>query len=109
MPRREGTRGSGQPLLLFERTVAAQVSALADVPLNMPVPREVLALLAAPPPSLGEPPAPADFPRLAKLAEDVQGMIDNLALRQRELAGRAATVRAARRAGEAQHLLDWAG
>ena len=87
--------------------MAAQATALAAVPLNMRVPRPVIALLASTP---GELDAawlpPRCLPRLVALLDQVQGLIDDVALRQRELGGRLATVRAARRAGPAAHLLD---
>jgi hypothetical protein len=99
-------------LARLERRVAAQTAALAAVPLNMRAPRSVIALLATAP---GELDAvrldavrlpPRCLPRLVALLDQVQALIDDVVLRQRELGGRLATVRAARRAGPAAHLLD---
>ena len=73
----------------------------------MRVPPSVIALLAAAPGELdGAGLPPRCLPRLVALLGQVQALIDNVALRQRELGGRLATVRAARRAGPAAHLLD---
>jgi len=97
-------------LVLLERRVAAQVAALSRVPLSMPVPRDVIALLAVASSELdGITLPPRYLPRLVVLFDQLQGLIDNVALRQRELAGRIAAVRSARRAGPAAHLLDYAG
>jgi hypothetical protein len=97
-------------LVLLERRVAAQVAALSRVPLSMPVPRDVVALLAVASTELeGITLPPRYLPRLVALFDQLQGLIDNVALRQRELAGRIATVRSARRAGPAAHLVDYAG
>jgi len=94
-------------LARLERRVAAQAAALAGVPLNMRVPPSVMALLAAAPGDLdGTGLPPRCLPRLAALLGQVQALVDNVALRERELGGRLATVRAARRAGPAAHLLD---
>ena len=95
-------------LALLERRVAAQTAALGRVPLNMRVPRSVLALLATAPEDMGGWALPPRcLPRLVRLHAELQALIDNVALRQRELGGRLATVRAARRAGPAAHLLDY--
>jgi hypothetical protein len=97
-------------LARLERRVAAQAAALAQVPLNMPIPGHVLALLATVPRELDGVQLPARCrPRLVKLHGDLQILIDEVTLRERELAGRIATVRAARRRGPAPHLLDYAG
>ncbi len=96
-------------LVLLERRVAAQVAALARVPLSMPVPREVVTLLAIAPSELdGITLPPRYLPRLVVLFDQLQALIDEVALRQRELGGRIAAVRSARRAGPAAHLLDFA-
>ena len=96
-------------LVLLERRVAAQVAALSRVPLSMPVPREVVTLLAVAPTELdGITLPPRYLPRLVALFDQLQGLIDNVALRQRELGGRIAAVRSARRAGPAAHLVDYA-
>jgi hypothetical protein len=74
----------------------------------MPVPAHVIALLATVTRELdGTQLAPRCQPRLVKLVGDIQVMVDDLSLRQRELAGRIATVRAARRSGPFHHLLDY--
>jgi len=102
-------RGPEAQLSSVERHIAAQAAALQQVPLNMPLPNSVIALLASTPGALGSlrsPSAPAQMPRVAEILDQVQAMIDDLSLRQRELAGRIATLRAARRAGPAAHLLD---
>ena len=97
-------------LWLLERRVAAQAAALARVPLNMPLPRGVVSLLATAPHELDGTEVPPVFrPRLVKLVDDLQVMVDEVTVRERELAGRIATVRAARRAGPAPHLLDRQG
>ncbi len=97
-------------LALLERRVAAQVAALSRVPLSMPVPREVTTLLAVASTELdGIMLPPRYLPRLVVLFDQLQGLIDNVALRQRELGGRIAAVRSARRAGPAVHLVDYAG
>ena len=96
-------------LVLLERRVAAQVAALSRVPLSMPVPREVVALLAIAPTDLGGLALPPRYlPRLVALFDQLQALIDDVALRQRELGGRIAAVRSARHAGPAAHLLDFA-
>jgi hypothetical protein len=96
-------------LVLLERRVAAQVAALSRVPLSMPVPREVIALLAVASSELdGIMLPPRYLPRLVALFDQLQGLIDDVALRRRELAGRIAAVRSARRAGPAAHLVDYA-
>jgi hypothetical protein len=51
---------------------------------------------------------PRYLPRLVALFDQLQGLIDDVALRRRELAGRIAAVRSARRAGPAAHLVDYA-
>jgi hypothetical protein len=97
-----------QRLSLLERRVAAQRAALARVPMGAPVPPSVLALLATPLPRElegGELP-PRCLPRLSTLMCQLQDMIDELTLREQELASRLATVRAARRPAFARHLLD---
>jgi hypothetical protein len=48
------------------------------------------------------------LPRLVALFDQLQALIDDVALRQRELGGRIAAVRSARRAGPGAHLLDFA-
>ena len=94
-------------LALVERRVAAQATALAAVPLHMRVPRSVIALLASAPGHLDGTGLPARcLPRLVAVLDEVQALIDNVTLRERELGGRLATVRGARRAGPAAHLLD---
>lgn len=96
-------------LVLLERRVAAQAAAIARVPMNMPIPRHVVALLATVPHELDGVAAlpPRCQLRLVKLVEDVQEMVDDLTVRERELGGRIAAVRSARRAGPAPHLLDY--
>lgn len=97
-------------LVLLERRVAAQAAALARVPLSMPVPRDVITLLAIAPSELdGMRLPPRCLPRLVALFDQLQALIDNVALRERELAGRIAAVRSARRAGPAAHVLDCSG
>jgi len=99
-------------LARLERRVAAQATALAAVPVNMRAPRSLIALLATAPSELDAVRRdavllpPRCLPRLVALLAQVQALIDDVALRQRELGGRLATVRAARRAGPAAHLLD---
>jgi hypothetical protein len=94
----------------MERQVAAQAAALRKVPLNMPVPRSVIALLATAPGTLSGLTMPERHrPRVTRLLGEIQAMTDDLNLRRRELAGRIATVRAARRAGPAAHLVDCTG
>jgi hypothetical protein len=76
----------------------------------MPVPREVVALLTIAPAELdGLALPPRYLPRLVALFDQLQALIDDVALRQRELGGRIAAVRAGRRAGPAAHLVDYAG
>ena len=95
-------------LALLERRVAVQAAALARVPLNMRVPPDVIALLATAPGELGLLRLPPRCrPRLVALVDQLQALIEEVSLRQREVAGRLATVRAARRAGPAAHLLDY--
>jgi hypothetical protein len=97
-------------LCVLERQVAAQAAALSRVPLNMPVPRSVLGLLATAPEVLRGVPLPDRYrPRVVTVLGQIQTMIDDIALRQRELRGRIATVRAARRSGPGPHLLDCSG
>ncbi len=96
-------------LVLLERRVAAQVAALSRVPLSMPVPDEVVTLLAIAPTELdGLTLPPRYLPRLVALFDQLQALIDNVSLRQRELGGRIGAVRSARRAGPAAHLVDFA-
>jgi hypothetical protein len=95
-------------LVLLERRVAAQAAVLARVPLSMPLPREVITLLAVAPRELdGITLPPRYLPRLVALFDQLQTLIDDVALRQRELGGRIAAVRSARRAGPAAHLVDY--
>ncbi len=106
----EGEVDAENGLALMERRVAAQTAALAAVPLNMRVPRSVIALLASSPGDVDGTGLPARcLPRLVALLDQVQALIDNVTLRERELGGRLATVRAARRVGPAAHLLDCRG
>ena len=94
----------------LERRVHAQAAALSAVPASEPVPRSVLALLATPAHELdGIEVPPHLMPRVAAVFGGVAAMAEDLALRQRRLAGRIATVRAARRSGPAPNLLDRAG
>ncbi|MGC8625984.1 MAG: hypothetical protein ACP5VR_00270 [Acidimicrobiales bacterium] len=97
--------GPQERLELLERTVAAQAAALRRTPLAMPLPREVLTLLTAPPTSLAGVPA-KDMPRVVALMDQLQLLVEDLTLRERSLAGRIACVRAARRAGPAPHVVD---
>ena len=107
IPAPSGGEDAEARLARLERLVAAQAAALAAVPLNMRAPRDVIALLTAPPRHLdGAGLPPHCLPRLVALLDQVQALIEDVALRQRELGGRLATVRAARRAGPAAHLLD---
>lgn len=113
---RGASRGAGggavalERLSRLERRVSAQAAALSAVPLSEPVPRSVLALLATPAHDLdGVDIPPYLRPRLATMLTLLASMADDVALRQRRLAGRIATVRAARRAGPAPNLLDTAG
>lgn len=93
-----------------ERLVTAQVAALRSVPASMPVPPDVIALLSVAPGELATRPLPARYlPRAAALCEQVQEMVDDLLRRRWELAGRIATVRAARRAGPAACTVDYDG
>jgi hypothetical protein len=93
-----------------ERRVAAQVAALRSVPANMPVPQDVVALLSLAPGKLASRPLPARYlPRATAVCEQVQEMVDDLQRRRWELAGRIATVRAARRAGPAACTIDYDG
>ncbi|HTW09119.1 MAG TPA: hypothetical protein VME46_16540 [Acidimicrobiales bacterium] len=95
-------------LAQLERLVAAQGAALARVPLNMPVPPGVHALLATATRDLDGLVVPArERPRLVALHGRLQAMIEDLELRKRELWGRLATVRAARRAGHGPSLIDF--
>ena len=97
-------------LALLERRVRAQRASLEGVPFDFPLPPHVVALLATTPYELDGAEVPAHCqPRLVKLHSDLQAMIANLELRQAGLAGRIATVRSARRAGQALHVLDRAG
>ena len=69
-----------------------------------------VALLATPAHELdGIEVPPHLVPKVAAVLGSVAAMADDLALRQRRLAGRIATVRAARRSGPAPNLLDRAG
>jgi hypothetical protein len=97
--------GAGERLALLERRVSAQAAALSRVPLAMPVPRDVIALLNSPPVSLAGLP-PSALPRVVALFDQLQALVEDLTLRERALAGRIACVRSARRAGPAAHLLD---
>jgi hypothetical protein len=73
----------------------------------MRVPPSVIALLATAPGELGLLRLPPRCrPRLVGLIGQLQAIIEDVELRQREVGGRLATVRAARRAGPAAHLLD---
>ena len=103
--------GEGEERLRgLERLVAAQAAALRAVPLSEAVPRSVIALLATPTRALDGVDLPARCrPRLVSLLDQVRRMNEDLSLRQRELAGRIATVKAARRAGPAPNLVDRAG
>ncbi len=102
----EDALGPEERLHRLEHMVAARSAALRRLPLSAPVPAEVLALLTAPPvPLTGIP--PKDIPRVVALLDELQELIEDLALRQRALAGRLAAVRSARRgAGPPVHLLD---
>ena len=94
----------------LERHVAAQAAALRKTPTCMPVPPSVTALLSTAPEHLGATKLPAQYrPRVVKLVCDLQTMIDDLTVRQREMAGRIATVRSARRAGHAAYTVDYRG
>jgi hypothetical protein len=105
-----GTDVAEARLARVERRVAAQAAALAAVPLNMPVPRHVIALLATAPYELEGVEMPLRYrPRLVKLFGELDTLISDVTLRERELAGRIATVRSARRAGPAPHLVDYQG
>lgn len=100
--------GAKTRLALLERRVAAQAQALARVPLNMRVPEDVIALLATAPNELDLLHLPPRCrPRLVALIDQLQALIEDVSLRQRELGGRLITVRAARRAGPAAHLADF--
>jgi hypothetical protein len=91
----------------LERRVSAERAALERVPKSMPVPRDVLALLATAPHELDGVELPPHYrPRIVALHAEVQAMIDDLALRQTELGGRIATVRSARQAGPSACLVD---
>ena len=97
-------------LVLLERRVAAQVAAMAQLPPGEPLPGHVVALLATVPRELDGADLPERYrPRLVKLVADLQTMIDDITLRERELARRMANVCAARRGGLAPHLFDYAG
>lgn len=92
----------------IERRVAAQVTALRKVPLGIPVPADVLALLSTAPSQLAASPLPARYlPRAAALCEQVEELVNELERRSWELAGRIATVRAARRAGPVACTMDY--
>jgi hypothetical protein len=105
-----GSRDAEERLQSLERLVAVQAAALESVPLSEIVPRSVLALLATPAQMLDGTDLPERYrPRLGTLLEQVRHMNENLSLRQRELMGRIATVRAARRAGPAPNLVDRSG
>jgi hypothetical protein len=94
----------------LERHVAAQAAALRKAPRCMPVPPGVNALLSTAPEQLGGTGLPAQYrPRVVKLVCDLQTMIDDLTVRQRELAGRIATVRSARRSGHSAYTVDYQG
>jgi hypothetical protein len=78
--------------------------------MSMPVPADVLALLALAPAELDGADVPARLrPRLAALGPRLQAMVDNITLRERELGGRIAAVRAARRWGPGARLVDYDG
>ncbi|MGA3217490.1 MAG: hypothetical protein ABSE77_00190 [Acidimicrobiales bacterium] len=74
----------------------------------MKVPPGVIALLAT---ASGELDVlqlpPRCHPHLVALIDQLQALIENVSLRQQELGGRLMTVRAARRAGPAAHLVDY--
>lgn len=102
--------GSLEKLAFLERRVGAQRSALARAPLSMPLPADALSLLALSPTELDGAVLPLScLPRLAALSRQVEEMIEEVAARQRALAGRVATVRAARRSGPAAHTVDFSG
>jgi hypothetical protein len=104
----ETALGAEARLALLERRVAAQAQALARVPLNMRVPADVIALLAMAPGELDLLRLPPRCrPRLVALIDQLQALIEDVSLRQRELGGRLMTVRAARRAGPAARLADY--
>jgi hypothetical protein len=103
--------GPEPALARLERQVAAQTAALAQVAPGWPLPQATVELLGAPLPAeldLSQLP-PSYLPRLTAVVEHVQGLIEVIELRQRELAGRIAAVRSARRSGPAAHVLDRTG
>jgi hypothetical protein len=94
-------------LELVERQISVSETALARLPAWQPVPADVIALLAtAMPLRAGELP-PGLEPRLTRLMDRVDALIAELRDRERLLAGRVATVRAARRSGPAPSLIDY--
>jgi hypothetical protein len=105
----EGGGGDGAETAVrgLERRVAAQAAALQRAPLNLPVPADVLALLAVAPHELDGWELPPHYvPRVAAVGALVRAMIDDITVRERELSGRIAAVRGARRSGPAAVLVD---
>ena len=94
----------------LERHVAAQAAALRRSPPCLALPAGVTALLSSEPDCLRDLRLlPQSRARVVKVAADLQAMVDDLADRQRVLAGRIATVRSARRAGPSACTLDVTG
>ena len=109
-PTQDSYAEAEERLWRLERLVAAQAAALRKVPRNMPVPRDVLALLSTVPEALRIAPVAApQKPRLVRLINEIQAMVEELTERKNGLGGRIATVRAARRGGHSAHLVDYSG
>jgi hypothetical protein len=109
-PAQDSYAEAEERLWRLERLVAAQAAALRKVPRNMPVPRDVLALLSTAPEALRIAPVPPpQKPRLVRLINEIQAMIEDLTVRKSEVGGRIATVRTARRGGHSAHLVDYSG
>lgn len=77
------------------------------MPLAVPLPPELLALLAVPTVVDGAELPPGQEARVTRLIEAISAIRAELTERHRLLGGRLATVRAARRAGAAAHVIDY--
>lgn len=102
--------GSEEKLALLERRLAAQAAALDRVPAYLPLPADLVALLALAPSELDGAELPLScLPRLMALHGRAQALVESVTLRERELAERMARVRAARRTGPPARLVDYRG
>lgn len=101
-------RAADVALSRLERRVKMQAALLREASPGKPLPAEVLALLACAPTELEGVALPAKYvPRLVALHDQIAAMVEDITLRQRDLGGRLARVRAVRRPGPVTRGLDY--